>query len=114
MKDIKNIFRRLEKVLKASKWFDDDWEIYNRGPYLQLYKTTWHNHNYGGIHFETSIEAAQVEDKAFSIAMHAEEDCPSQLKFVERFLRLERERIKDWKTHQIGVLDIRSFNEWSL
>ena len=53
MKDIKNIFRGLEKLLKEAKWFDEDWEIYNRGPYLQLYKTTWFNHNQGGVHFET-------------------------------------------------------------
>ena len=78
MKDIKNIFRGLEKLLKEAKWFDEDWEIYNRGPYLQLYKTTWFNHNQGGIHFETSIEAPQLKEKAFPIATHAEEDCPSQ------------------------------------
>ena len=101
MKDIKNIFRGLEKLLKGAKWFDEDWEIYNRGPYLQLYKTTWFNHNQGGIHFETSIEAPQLKEKAFPIAMHAEEDCPSQSEFMECFLRLEGERIKSWKKYQI-------------
>ena len=101
MKDIKNIFRGLEKLLKEAKWFDEDWEIYNRGPYLQLYKTTWFNHNQGGIHFETSIEAPQLKDKVFPIAMHAEEDCPSQAEFKDCFLRLEGERIKSWKNYQI-------------
>ena len=33
--------------------------------------------------------------------MHAEEDCPSQSEFMERFLRLESERIKSWKNYQI-------------
>ena len=45
MKDVKNIFRNLEKKLKQSSWFEDGWEIYNRGVYLQLYKSDWHNHN---------------------------------------------------------------------
>ena len=58
---------RLEKLLKEA-WFDEDWEIYTRGPYLQLYKTNWFNHNQGGIHFETSIEAPQLKEKA-SICM---------------------------------------------
>ena len=97
MKDIKNIFRGLEKLLKEAKWFEEDWEIYNRGPYLQLYKTTWYNQNQGGVHFETSIETPQIKAKAFPIAMHAEEDCPSQSEFMERFLRLESERIQSWK-----------------
>ena len=101
MKDTKNIFRGLEKLLKGAKWFNEDWEIYNRGPYQQLYKTTWFNHYQGGVHFETSIEAPQLKEKAFPIAMHAEEDCPSQWEFTERFLRLESERIKSWKNYQI-------------
>ena len=84
MKDIRNIFRRLEKLLKEAKWFDDEWEIYNRGPYLQLYKSNWYNHNQGGIHFETSIEAPQLKSKSFPIAMHAEEDCPSRQIFAVR------------------------------
>ena len=56
MKNIKNIFRNLEKKLKQASWFEPDWEIYNRGEYLQLYKANWHNENQGGIHFETYIE----------------------------------------------------------
>ena len=101
MKDIRNIFRRLEKLLKEAKWFDDEWEIYNRGPYLQLYKSNWYNHNQGGIHFETSIEAPQLKSKSFPIAMQAEEDCPSRQSFLERFLLLERDRIARWNTYQI-------------
>ena len=94
MKDIKNIFRNLEKSLKQASGFEDDWCIYNRGPYLQLYKSDWHNHNQGGIHFETYIEAAQIRQKSFPIAMHAEEDCPSQVEFVQRFLEIERPFIR--------------------
>ena len=39
MKDVKNVFRTLEKKLKQSHWFDDEWDIYNRGSHLQLYKS---------------------------------------------------------------------------
>ncbi|MCG8314096.1 MAG: hypothetical protein MI976_12870 [Pseudomonadales bacterium] len=100
MKDIKNIFRNLEKKLKQSRWFEDDWQIYNRGAYLQLYKSNWHNHNQGGIHFETYIEAPQIQQKAFPICMHAEEDCPSQPIFIQKFLEIEGDRIKSWKGYQ--------------
>ena len=100
MKDIKNIFRNLEKKLKQARWFEADWEVYDRGSYLQLYKTTWHNHNQGGVHFETFIEKPQIQQKAFPIFMHAEEDCPSQPEFIRKFLDRERVRIKSWKGYE--------------
>jgi hypothetical protein len=100
MKDIKNIFRNLEKKLRQSSWFEDDWEIYNRGVYLQLYRSNWHNHNQGGIHFETYIEAPQIKQKAFPVSMHAEEDCPSQSEFIQKFLEIEGDRIKSWKGYE--------------
>ncbi|WP_028021540.1 hypothetical protein [Enterovibrio calviensis] len=100
MKDIKPIFRNLEKMLKQSPWFDDGWEIYNRGVYMQLYKETWHNERQGGVHFETYIEAREIKQKQFPICMHAEEDCPSQSEFIRKFLELEGDRIKGWKGYQ--------------
>ena len=100
MKKVKNIFRNLEKQLRQSKWFDDDWDIYNRGDYLQLYKLNWHNHNQGGIHFETYIEMPQIKQKAFPICMHAEEDCPSQSEFIQKFLEIEADRIMSWKGYR--------------
>lgn len=100
MKDVKNVFRNLEKMLRNASWFNDDWEIYNRGPYLQLYKNSWHNHNQGGVHFETFIEAPQIKQKAFPICLHAEEDCPNQNQFIEELLALEGQRINAWKGYQ--------------
>jgi hypothetical protein len=105
MKDIKKIFRNLEEKLNQSSWFEDEWEIYNRGAYLQLSKACWHNHNQGGIHFETYIEGPQIKQKAFPVCMHAEEDCPSQPEFIQKFLALEGERIKSWKGYQTGGRD---------
>ncbi len=101
MKDIKNIFRNVEKRLRASRWFEGEWEIYNRGNYLQLAKSNWCNGNQGGVHFETYIEAPQIKKKAFPVCMHAEEDCPSQAKFIDDFLQLEQERISSWKGYQV-------------
>lgn len=100
MKDIKNIFRSLEKMMKQSNWFEDDWVIFNRGAYLQLYKSNWHNHNQSGIHFETFIETPQIKQKAFPVCMHAEQDCPSQSEFIQSFLELEVDRIKRWKGYK--------------
>lgn len=101
MKDIKSIFRNLEKKLRQTSWFDDDWEIYNRGEYLQLYKAGWYNENQGGVHFETYIERPQIKKKSFPICMHAEEDCPNQTQFIDKLLELESQRIKAWKGYEI-------------
>ena len=32
--------------------------------------------------------------------MHAEEDCPSQSEFIEKFLEIEGDRIEGWKGYQ--------------
>lgn len=102
MKDLKNTFRNIENSLKQSNWFNDGWEIYNRGVYLQLYKSHWHNDKQGGIHFETHIESGEVKAKEFPISMHVEEDTPSQNAFIETFLSLEAQRIKSWKGYKVG------------
>lgn len=107
MKDIKKIFRNLEEKLRQSSWFEDEWKIYNRGAYLQLYKTNWYNQNQGGIHFETCIETPQIKQKAFPVCMHAEEDCPSQSEFIKKLLELEGSRINNWKGYQAGGKDYR-------
>lgn len=100
MKDVKGVFRKLEKKLEGSNWFGDDWEIYNRGTYLQLYKKNWHNENQGGVHFETYIEAPQIKQKGFPICAHAEEDCPSRTQFLKGLLELEGDRMSNWKGYQ--------------
>ncbi len=100
MKDVKGVFRNLEEKLRKSSWFENGWEIYNRGAYLQLYKVNWHNENQGGVHFETYIEAPQIKQKEFPICMHAEEDCPAQQEFIDRFLEVEGDRIRSWKGYQ--------------
>ena len=101
MKDVKNIFRNVERRLRASRWFEEEWEIYNRGNYLQLAKSNWCIGSQGGVHFETYIEAPQLKKKTFPICMHAEEDCPSQARFIDEFLQLEQERIRSWKGYQV-------------
>ena len=53
------------------------------------------------MHFETYIEATQLKKKTFPICMHAEEDCPSQARFIDEFLQLEQERIRSWKGYQV-------------
>lgn len=100
MKDVKGVFRNLEKMLQQASWFDDGWEIYNRGNYLQLYKENWFNHNQGGVHFETFIEAPQIKQKQFPVCVHAEEDCPSQSEFIRQLKELESERIQGWKGYK--------------
>ncbi|MEE1675202.1 hypothetical protein SNR37_000527 [Agarivorans aestuarii] len=101
MKDVKGVFRNLEKMLRQASWFDDNWDIYNRGDYLQLYRHSWHNQNQGGIHFETFIEGPQIKQKQFPVCMHAEEDCPSQSDFLRKIKALEEERIKSWKGYKM-------------
>ena len=100
MKNSKSIFRNLEIRLLQSSWFVNGWNIYNRGEYLQLYKDGWYNHNQGGIHFETYIETREIKNKEFPICVHAEGDCPSQERFIEKLLALESTRIKSWKGYK--------------
>ena len=101
MKEIKTKFKRLEKKISGARWFSEDWEIYNRGPYLQLYKSNWFNGSQGGIHFETYIEGPQLKNKSFPVCLHAEEDCPSQSVFIEELLKLEGDRIRSWKGYTV-------------
>ena len=84
----------------SSNWFNEGWEIYNRGCYLQLYKTTWYNQNQGGVHFETFIESPQIRSKSFPICLHAEEDCPSRDEFIERFISLSADQLEDLKGYK--------------
>ena len=100
MKNIKGVFRNFEKKLAQASWFEEGWNIYNRGVYLQLYKDSWHNHRQGGIHFETFIEAKEIRQKEFSVCLHAEEDCPSQPRFINELLNLEGDRIRSWKGYK--------------
>ena len=100
MKNAKGVFRNLERMIMQSGLFGDDWNIYNRGEYLQLYKDGWYNHNQGGIHFETYIEAREIRQKEFPICFHAEDDCPSQGRFIEELLALEGDRIRSWKGYK--------------
>ena len=100
MKNSKLVFRNLEKRLVQSSWFKNGWNIYNRGEYLQLYKDDWHNHNQGGIHFETFIEAREIRQKEFPVCLHAEEDCPFQQRFIHELLAIEGERIRSWKGYK--------------
>ena len=101
MKDIKAVFRNLEKTMRHTAWFQDGWEIYNRGAYMQLYKSNWCNENQGGVHFETFIEGPQLRQKAFPICLHAEEDCPSQQQFIEALIESEGNRIRNWKGYKL-------------
>jgi len=101
MKNVKGVFRKLENRLMNSNWFGDEWNIYNRGEYMQLYKDSWHNHNQGGIHFETFIEAREMRQKAFPICLHAEEDCPSQAQFIQELLAIEGDRIRGWRGYKM-------------
>ena len=88
MKEVKTKFKRLERKISGARWFAEDWEIYNRGPYLQLYKSNWFNGSQGGIHFETFIEGSELKKKSFPVCFHAEEDCPSQSVFIEQLLKI--------------------------
>ena len=102
MKDPKKSFKNIEQAMRQSSWFAEGWDIYNRGAYIQLYKENWYNQNQGGVHFETYLEAPQIKKKEFPIAMHAEEDCPQQEKFIQEFLALEEDQISHWKGYSIN------------
>ena len=47
-----------------------------------------------------SSRPTKFEKRFFPIAMHAEEDCPSQERFVQQFIELEGGRISSWKGYK--------------
>ena len=98
-KKFKIVFRNGN--VDGSRWFQNGWNIYNRGEYIQLYKDTWYNHYQGWIHFETYIESRERRQKAFPICFHAEQDCPVQSQFIKELLALEGHRIQGWKGYKI-------------
>ena len=101
MRDFKVVFRDLQKYIENARWFDDSWEIYNRGVYLQLARDNWFNHNQGGIHFETYIEGPEIRRGVVPVHLHAEDDVPQQALFIERFLEEESARLKSWKGYEV-------------
>ena len=100
MKDVKKVFKNLEDMLRCSSWFNDGWEIYNRGPYLQLYREDWFNQNQGGVHFETFIEANQVRDKDISNRHACRRGLPFPRTICATIHRIEGGRISSWKGYK--------------
>ncbi len=102
MKNLKPLFQDLEAGIRAARWFTDDWTIYNRGVYLQLAKTTWHNQDQGGIHFETSIEAPQIKAGLVPISLHVETDVPAADVVAGRLRAVVHDRFDAWKGYKLG------------
>ena len=100
MKNSKGVFRNLEKMLMDARWFQNGWNIYNRGEYLQLYKDTWYNHDQGGFILKPTSNSRKTT-KGVSHLFHAEQDCPVQSQFIKELLALEGHRIQGWKGYKI-------------
>ena len=101
MRDFKPVFKDIEKGLSRQKWFDENWRIYNRGVYMQVYKENWFNDNQGGIHFETYVEKYELEEKIVPIHMHVEDDFPESAAFIPRFVERARGIIEGWKGYKV-------------
>ncbi|MEM7117258.1 MAG: DinB family protein [Chloroflexota bacterium] len=73
---------KCRKELIAQPWFGGDWWVNvafgNRGFLFQLSKTSWHNHNGKGIHFEFWLDAHEHESKLLPIVLHFEADVPAR------------------------------------
>ncbi len=101
MRDFKSVFKELENNLRRAKWFTGDWDIYNRGVYMQVYKRNWFNDNQGGIHFETYVEDYELKDKLVPIHMHVEDEFPAQEEFIRKFTETARRTIEGWKGYKV-------------
>ena len=117
MKEVKTKFKRLERKISAARWFAEDWEIYNRGPYLQLYKSNWFNGSQGGIHFETFIEGSELKKKVFPyVSMRRR--IVLAIVFIEQLLKIEETefavgrgiRLGDKATTSVKVLPLNFKN----
>ena len=41
-----------------------------------------------------------MREKAFPVCVHAEEDCPSQERFIQELMAIEGDRIRSWKGYK--------------
>ena len=87
MKDIKKVFNNLERQLRKSSWFGDDWDIYNRGEYLQLYKHNFVIKIRVVSTLETYIEAREIKQKQFQSVCMLRKTVPHSNGLLRNLLR---------------------------
>ena len=80
---------KCRKEVAAQGWFGGDWWIYSTFSgsafVFQLAKTSWHNHNGRGIHFEFWIGADEFESRSIPIVLHFEPETPDRAALGKRF-----------------------------
>jgi hypothetical protein len=103
---------KCRKEMTAQEWFSGNWWInfsFNGGGFIfQLSKTSWHNQNGKGIHFEFWIDAQEHQDKTVPIVLHFEPDTPNRkvlgAKFKVAFAELE-DGFLDYKINHGAICD---------
>ncbi len=109
---------KTRKALIAQDWFEGNWRLNlsfsGAGFKFQLSKTTWHNHDGQGIHFEFWLGDTEIQRKELPLVLHFEPDTPQRKKFGERFKsafsKLEGE-FSDDKINHRAICDKLQKNE---
>ena len=80
---------KCRKEIAAQVWFEGNWwlnvSFTGRGFIFQLSKTSWHNHNGLGIHFEFWLEEKEFLSKTIPIVLHFEPDTPNRKALGQKF-----------------------------
>ena len=109
---------KCRKEISAQNWFKDGWwtsvEFGTRGFGFQISKTSWHNHNRQGVHFEFWIEENEHQTKVLPIVLHFEPDTPDRKKLGEKFkkaFKAMESEFPDYKINHAAVCDKMQKNE---
>ncbi len=80
---------KCRKEVTKQEWFGGEWWIntpfYGSAFGFQLAKTSWFNHNGGGIHFEFWIGESEIQIKMLPIVLHFEPNTPDRTLLGTRF-----------------------------
>ena len=82
-----------------ARWFQNGWNIYNRGEYLQLYKDTWYNHDQGGSILKPTSNPRKTTKGVSHLFMQSRIVCT--ISVIKELLAPEGHRIQGWKGYKI-------------
>ena len=97
---------KCRKELAAQKWFKGDWwinvDFSARGYTFQLSRTSWHNHNGQGIHFEFWIEENEHTSKTIPLVLHFEPETPNRKKLGDKFKKAMLNKESEYSDYTIN------------
>lgn len=100
------VINKCRKEIIAQEWFEVYWwlnvSFSGTAFNFQLSKTTWHNHNGQGIHFEFWLGEPEHQHKTIPLVLHFEPDTPHRKDLREKFKEALSELEADFSDYKIN------------